>query len=110
MFLLDDLIFKPLVTLPVRGLLFIVESIASYVEQELNDEGAVQKRLLQLRQLYELGEVSEEEYRSAEKPLLEQLHAIRERRLEEREETEEENEEAEEEGEAEEDPEGESDE
>ena len=98
MFLLDDLILVPLVVLPARGLLFILEKIDEYVDQELNDESAFQKRLLQLRLLYEMDELSEEEYRLKEKGLLEQLHAIRQRRLEDLEEEEEEEAEEEAEG------------
>jgi hypothetical protein len=63
---------------PIRGIIWIGEKIAEQAEHELYDEGAVREQLMQLELIYDMGEMSEEEYLAAEAVLLERLRVIRE--------------------------------
>jgi hypothetical protein len=61
---------------PIYGVNWIAEQIAEQVEQELYDESAVRKKLMELEQRYDLEEISEEEYMQCEEALLERLRMI----------------------------------
>ena len=69
MFLLDDL----LIGLPAKGLVGIFEKIYDMAQAELTDESKIKEELLQLQALYEVDEISEEEYQKKEAALLERL-------------------------------------
>ncbi len=64
----------------VGGIKFVLGKLADAVEAELNDDGAVRENLLQLQMRYELGEVSDEEFRLAEAALLKRLRELTEAR------------------------------
>ncbi|MDO8751649.1 MAG: gas vesicle protein GvpG [Dehalococcoidia bacterium] len=74
--------FTSLLTLPVMGgpLLvgWVARTIAEETQRQSLDEGPLRFRLLQLQELYDAGELSDEEYDSQERALLEHLNAIRE--------------------------------
>jgi hypothetical protein len=74
MFLLDDILLAPL-----HGLIWIGRKINEIVNQELFDEEPIKEKLLELqfKYEYELEPMSEEDYRTKETELLEQLDAIR---------------------------------
>jgi len=57
MLLIDDLL-----ALPFRGFLGIFRKIHELADRELNDEGYIQQKLLELQLLYEMDEIGEEEY------------------------------------------------
>ena len=64
------------VTLPAKGLLFVLEQIKEQVQEELLDEGKVHQNLLELQALLEAGTISEEEFYEVEEALLDRLDAI----------------------------------
>ncbi len=74
--------FTSLLTLPVMGAPRLVSwmgrTIAEETQRQALDEGPLRFRLLQLQELYEAGELSDEEYDSQERALLEHLNDIRE--------------------------------
>ncbi len=75
-----DLFLFP-VSLPLKFLTFLAEQIRGYLDQELSDEDGVRQQLLELRLLYEMDEIEEDEYRVKEKELRARLREIRERKL-----------------------------
>jgi hypothetical protein len=74
MFILDDL----LIWLPVKGLVGILKTIAEVAESEVSDESKIKEDLLLLQTLYEIDEITEEEYQKREAELLERLNMARE--------------------------------
>ena len=73
--LISGLLTLPLA--PVRGTVWLAEKIEEQAENELYDESAIRKGLLELEQARESGELSDEEIDAAEDALLERLMAIR---------------------------------
>lgn len=69
MFLVDDL----LIGLPIKGIKGIFKRIAEMAEAELTDESKITEELLLLQNLYEMDQISEEEYQEKEAALLERL-------------------------------------
>lgn len=61
---------------PIYGVNWIAEQIAEQAEHEMYDESAVRKKLMELEQSYDLGEISEEEYMQCEEALLDRLRMI----------------------------------
>lgn len=80
---------------PFKGLWWVLEEIAQRVDAELYDVGKLQRELLELRQAFELGDISLEEYDAREEQLVGRLRTARERKLAEEEQGEEEDENAE---------------
>lgn len=66
---------------PFKGLLWVFEEIARRVDAELYDVGKLQRELLELRQAFELGDISPEEYDAREEQLIGRLRTARERKL-----------------------------
>lgn len=62
---------------PFKGLMWLVETLASHAESELYDEGNIRKELAALEQRYELGKITIEEFESTETALLERLNQAR---------------------------------
>ncbi len=79
MLLIDDL----LLWLPIKGFLGIFRKIHEMAERELSDEAYLHEKLLELQLLYEMDEISEEEYNQQEAELRARLNAIRGAREEE---------------------------
>lgn len=75
---LIDLLALP-VTGPIKGVMWIAEQVAEQAERELYNADKVRGKLMELELLYDMGEISEEEYLEAEEVLLERLRIIRER-------------------------------
>lgn len=73
--MLNDL----LITLPAKGLIGIFKKIAEMAEAELTDESKIREELLLLENLYESGQITEEEYQEREAGLVERLNMARER-------------------------------
>ena len=65
----------------VGGIKFVLGKIAAAVEAELNDDSRLREELLAAQMRFELGEITEEEFRAAEAGLLARLREIRERQL-----------------------------
>ena len=73
--LISGLLTLPLA--PVRGTVWIAERILEQAEAELDDEGAIMTRLMEIDAAREAGEIGEQEAAEAEDLLLERLIAIR---------------------------------
>lgn len=67
-----------LLSLPVKGLIGIFKRIAEMAEAELTDESKIREELLQLENLYENGQITEEEYQDREAGLIERLNMAQE--------------------------------
>ncbi len=76
MSLLGTVATAPLVG-PLKGVLWLVRTIAEHAERELYDEDIIRRDLLKLEQRYDLGEITIEEFESAESELLERLNQAR---------------------------------
>ena len=62
---------------PIKGMLWIVKTIAEHAEQELYDEDNIRKDLLKLEQQYEHGKITLADFESAESELLQRLNQAR---------------------------------
>ncbi|MDP2859768.1 MAG: gas vesicle protein GvpG [Bacillota bacterium] len=62
---------------PVRSMIFVLEQLRELVDKELYDPKTLERHLMEVRVLYELGEIAEEDYLRAEKTLTERLAEIR---------------------------------
>jgi len=71
-FLVDDILLSP-----VKLVKWLGEEVHKYIEEERTDEGKIQEGLMELQLLYEMEEITEEEYQKKEAQLLERLSAIR---------------------------------
>ena len=76
MSLLGDIVTAPLLG-PIKGVLWIVQTLAEHAERELYDEDNIRKDLAALEQRYDLGSITAEEFESAETELLERLNQAR---------------------------------
>lgn len=73
MFFIDDL----LIGLPAKGLVSIFKKIHQMAEAELTDESKIKEELLRLQTMYEIDQITEEEYQKREAEVLERLTAVR---------------------------------
>jgi hypothetical protein len=76
MSLLGTIVTAPFVG-PIKGALWIVQTLVEHAERELYDEDNIRKDLLKLEQRFELGEIAVEDFESAEAELLERLNQAR---------------------------------
>ncbi len=74
--LLSSIVTGP-VAGPIKGMLWIVQTIAQHAERELYDEDNIRKDLLKLEQQYELGKMTLEEFENSESELLQRLNQAR---------------------------------
>ena len=72
MFLIDDLI--------IGGLRFVLDKVATVADQELNSEDRLRERLLDAQLANELGDLSDEEFRTEEREILARMRELREAR------------------------------
>lgn len=61
---------------PIKSIVWLGERINEIVEAELFDKSRVNEKLLELQMWYEMGEMSEEEFREKETDLLRMLDDI----------------------------------
>lgn len=76
---LTDLLTLPVLG-PIKGVMWIARQVVEQAERELYDEDTVRGQLQELELRYDLGEIDEETYLSAEEQLLARLRTIRERK------------------------------
>lgn len=76
-FLLDDILLAPL-----KGVKWLSEKLRDMAEKELYDEDKIQEELMTLQAKLDMEEITEEEYRSCEKVLLERINEIQKRKQE----------------------------
>jgi hypothetical protein len=74
MFILDDL----LIGLPAKGLASLFTKIYEMAQTEVGDESKIKEELQQLQTLYEIDEITDEEYEEKEAVLLERLTVAKE--------------------------------
>jgi hypothetical protein len=73
--LFTGLLLLPLA--PLRGTIWLAEQLAAIAEEELNDERAIRRLLLDAETAFESGELTAAEYERVEDELLERLDAVR---------------------------------
>ncbi len=64
----------------IGGLRFVLDKVATAVDQEMNDESSLRQDLLAAQMQLELGEMDEEEFAGLEADILARLREIREER------------------------------
>lgn len=64
------------VTVPVAGFSFILRQIRDLAERELYDPERVREEILLLQMRLDQGEITEEEYKELEGPLMERWRAV----------------------------------
>lgn len=62
---------------PLKGLMWLVETLAEHAQRELHDEGKIRKELAQLEQRYELDQITIEDFERLETALLARLNEAR---------------------------------
>ncbi len=67
------------------GVRFVLNTLASVADQELNDSDRLREDLLAAQMQLELGEISEDEFAAVERDVLARLRQIREEEVESRE-------------------------
>jgi hypothetical protein len=68
-------------TLPVSGIKFVLQQVADFADQELNDEGALRDQLLLLQVQLEDGDIEPEDFAEREADVLARMREIKERKL-----------------------------
>ena len=77
--LLIDLLTFPVMG-PIKGIVWIAETIQDEADKQFYGEDAVRAQLMELEVKMDLGEISEEAYTEAETVLLQRLKIARDRR------------------------------
>ena len=72
MFILDSLM--------VSGIRWVLDTVVTAAEAEMNDDTALREQLLEAEMRREMGEISDEEFREIEADLLSRIRDIKERR------------------------------
>lgn len=76
MLIIDDL----LIWLPAKGLMAVFKKIHELAEAELNDESKLKEELLRFQIMYELDQITEEEYQKREDEIMARLNEIQKRK------------------------------
>lgn len=63
---------------PLRGTIWLAEQLAAIAEQELGDEQALRRLLLDAEEALDAGELTLAEYEQVEEELLDRIDALRE--------------------------------
>jgi hypothetical protein len=66
-------------TLLIGGVRFVLDKVAAAVDAELSDAGRLREELLAAQMRHELGEISDEEFASAEADLLARIRDLKAR-------------------------------
>jgi hypothetical protein len=72
MIILDSLI--------LGGIRFVLDKVATAVDNEMNDEGGLREKLLAAQMQVELGEIDDDDFAAIEKDVMARLREIREAR------------------------------
>ena len=72
--LISGLVLLPLA--PLRGTIWIAEQLAEYAEEQLDDERAIRRLLLEAEAALEAGDLSEAEFDRIEDELLDRLEVV----------------------------------
>lgn len=76
MLIIDDL----LIWLPAKGLCGVFKEIHKLAEAELNDTSKLKEELLRFQTMYELDQITEEEYQKRENEIMARLNEIQKRK------------------------------
>ncbi|MDP2930618.1 MAG: gas vesicle protein GvpG [bacterium] len=76
MLIIDDL----LLWLPAKGLMAAFKKIHELAEAELNDDSKLKEELLRYQTMFELDQITEEEYQAKEDEIIARLNAIYEQK------------------------------
>jgi cytochrome c-type biogenesis protein CcmH/NrfG len=71
-----------LLTLPIDGFKFILNTIVKVAEEQWTDDAPLKQNLLELQVLLENGDINEEQYIEAEAEILRSLREVQERKRE----------------------------
>lgn len=63
--------------IPLKGLMWIGDKVKEVAEREMTDDSKIHEELLELQMLFEMAEITEEEYEKGEARLMEKLEEIR---------------------------------
>ena len=80
-FLIDDILLLPF-TAPMSGIKWVMRTIQKMADEELMNDQPWKERLIELRMMLEVGEISEEDYTREEAIVFQALRDIRARREE----------------------------
>jgi hypothetical protein len=69
MLLIDDLL--------LGGLSFVLDKLATVVDQEMNDESHLHQTLMEAQMRFEMGEISAEEFAGIERTVIDRLRELR---------------------------------
>jgi hypothetical protein len=69
MLLIDDLLFG--------GLRFVLDKLATVVDQEMNDESRLHQTLMEAQMRFEMGEITADEFAGIERTVIDRLREIR---------------------------------
>jgi hypothetical protein len=69
MLLIDDLL--------LGGLRFVLDKLATVVDQEMNDESHLHQTLMEAQMRFEMGEITAEEFAGIERTVMDRLREIR---------------------------------
>jgi Gas vesicle protein G len=69
MLLIDDLLFS--------GLTFVLDKLATVVDQEMNDESRLHQTLMEAQMRFEMGEITADEFAGIERTVIDRLREIR---------------------------------
>jgi len=64
-------------SLLVGGIRFVLDKLATVVDNEMNDEGSLREELLATQMRFELGEIDEDELAATETEIMARLREIR---------------------------------
>lgn len=64
-------------SLLIGGIKFVLDKVATAVDEEINDEGTLREELLAAQMRVELGEMDEEDFAELERDILARLREIR---------------------------------
>lgn len=74
MFILDDIFMAP-----IKGIVFLAEKVKEVADREMvDDENKLKQKLQEAQMLFEMDQISEEEYDKREQNILKRLTALRE--------------------------------
>jgi hypothetical protein len=68
MLLIDDLLFG--------GLRFVLDKLATVVDQEMNDESRLHQTLMEAQMRFEMGEITAEEFAGIERTVIDRLSSV----------------------------------
>ena len=71
-FLIDDILLSP-----VSAVAWLGKQVQKQIEEERTNEGKIQEELMELQLLYEMEEITKEEYKEKETEIMQRLEAVR---------------------------------